>query len=110
MKVAARIEIKGVWLEGGHHAVDARKTEPHQQIDTEGSKDGFGIGLVSCEHAAENNHDNEYVKNKAQDYVQYRKRTDIGLTKHDPVEQGRNGKYEGKDEEAAVEIGRVHAN
>src|SRR5713101_341416 len=41
MKVSARIQIKGVWLERGHHSVDAGKSEAHQQINAEGSKDGF---------------------------------------------------------------------
>jgi hypothetical protein len=31
VKVGARIEIKGVWLERGYHAVGTGKTEPHQQ-------------------------------------------------------------------------------
>src|SRR5208282_1325955 len=71
VKVGARIKIKGMWLEGGHHAVDTCKTKPHQQVDTEGSKDGFRFGLFLGEHVVENNHDNEYVKNKAQDHVEY---------------------------------------
>lgn len=66
MKVGARIEIKGVWLKGGHHAVGTGETEPHQQIDAEGSKDRFRVGLFLGEHVAENNHDDENVKNKAE--------------------------------------------
>ena len=65
MKVGARIEIKSVWLEGGHHAVGTGKTKPYQQIDTEGSKDGFRVGLFLGEHVAGNNHDNENVKNQS---------------------------------------------
>src|SRR6267378_1854448 len=71
MKVSARIQIKGAWLERGYHSVDAGKSEAHQQIKAEGSKDGFRCWLFRSQHVAENNHDNHDVKNKGQGNVEY---------------------------------------
>src|ERR1700730_6328824 len=73
MKVSAGVQIKGVWLERGHQSVDAGKSEDHQQIKAEGSKDGFGGWLFRSQYVAENNHDNHYVKNKGQGNVEYEK-------------------------------------
>src|ERR1700730_5145710 len=73
MEVSARIEIKGVWLERGYQSVNVGKTEAYQQINTEGSKNGFRCWLLRSKHVAENNHDNHYVKNKGQDKVEYGK-------------------------------------
>lgn len=104
MKVGVRIEIKCGWPRCSYQFVEAGKTESHQQIDAEGSKDGFGIGTVSGEDVAENDHDNEQVKNQADDYVEYGKRAQLGLSKENAMEERGNGKEDGKDEQAAVDF------
>ena len=87
MKVRAGIQIKGVWLECGYHSVDGGKSEAHQQINAEGSKDGFRCWLFRSEHdVAENNRDNQHVKNKGQDNVEYGKGVRIHCGKHDAFE------------------------
>jgi hypothetical protein len=110
VKVSVRIEIKSGWLRRSYDFVEAGKAEPDQQIDAERSKDGFGIGTVSGEDVAENDHNNEQVKNQADDNVEYGKRAQLSLSKKDAVEQRRNGKENGKDEQSAVDFRRVNAD
>ena len=87
MKICHRIEIEGVWLERGHHPVEAGKAESHQQIDAECSKDGFRVGLVMGKDAAENDNDNKRVKHKAEDDVKDRKGTGVSTEIHDAVQK-----------------------
>ena len=73
MKVGVRIEIKSGWPRRSYDFLEAGKTESYQQIDAERSEDGFGIGPIPGEDVAENDHDNEQVKNQADDHVKYGK-------------------------------------
>ena len=107
VKVGVWVKIKGVWPRGGYHFVEAGKTESHQQINAERSEDGFGIGAIPCEDVAENDHDNEQVKNQADDHVEYGKRAQLRLSKEDAVEQRGNGKKDGKNEQSTVDFRRV---
>src|SRR5580692_3074994 len=100
MKVGVRIEIKSSWLRGSYHFVEAGKTESYQQIDAERSEDGFGIWAVPGEDMAENDYDNEQVKNQADDDVEYGKRAQLSLSKEDAVEERGNSKEDGEDEQA----------
>lgn len=86
VKVGVGIEIEGVRLRGGHHFVEAGKTKSHPEVDAEGSEDGLGIGLIPGEHVAENDHDNEQVKNEAEDDVEDGEGAQVGLGKEDAVE------------------------
>jgi hypothetical protein len=104
------VEIKSVGLRGAYHFVETGKTESHQQIDAQRAEDGFGIGLIPGEDVAENDHNNEQVKNQAEGHVEYRKRTQLGLGKKDAVEQGGNCQDDGKNKQAAMDFGGVDAD
>ena len=95
VEVGQRIQVESAGLQQVDHSIDAGKGKTHQQIDAEGTEDGFQIGLAGSDDSTEDHGDDQCVKQKAKNDVEHRKRAVAGREVQAAVKKSRNGQNDG---------------
>jgi hypothetical protein len=107
-QVTENLSPEVLWLDGSHHSVDTGKRKPNQQINAQRPENGFRIGLLLGEDAAEDNHHDKYIEHKTKNDVEDGKDTGVGPRKQHTFQQGGNGKQQSQEQEGAPQADCVH--